>query len=326
MNQEQTSHAASVARRKLGSSNLEVSPVGFGCWPIAGVSTLDVNDQDSIHTIHAAIDAGINHIDTAYGYGFEGEADKLLARVLKERRSEVVVASKVGQYFDAGRNRKIAGDAATLQKHSEEAVKRLGIDCVDIMYYHFPDPEVTIEESAEAIQKVIDRGLARYAGVSNVTAEQLRRFHGVCPVIVLQPPFNMLQQESVREIRSTCEKLNISICSYWALMKGLLAGKLTRDHQFAPNDKRLTYPIYQGEKWNRSQDFLDKLRAMAQDLNCTVAQLVIYWTIHQPAIDVALCGAKRPTQIEETAAAMCLSLEPSVLQTIDGWIAQVGEI
>lgn len=316
----------SVNKRQLGNSELWVAPVGFGCWPIAGVSSLDVNHDDSIATIHAGIDAGINLFDTAYGYGYSGEADHLLAEVLPARRSEVVIASKVGQYFDADKQRQIDGSPDTLKRHAEEAVKRLGVECVDIMYYHFPDPHVAIEDSAGALGEIVAGGLARYAGVSNVDEEQLRKFHAVCPALVVQPPFNMLQQGAVSELLATCQELGISICSYWALMKGLLTGKLGRDHQFDPRDKRLTYPIYQGEKWQRSQDFLDHLRKLAAQLECTVAQLVIAWTIRQKGIDVTLCGAKRPAQILETAAAMHLELDPGTVAQIDRWIEDIGEI
>lgn len=183
-----------------------VSPVGFGCWPIAGVSTLDVSDKHSLATIHAALDAGINFIDTAYSYGFDGEADRLLRQVLSTRRSEAVLASKVGQYFDAQHQRQIDGRPETLLRHAQQVLERLDVDYIDIMYLHVPDPQVPLSESASAIREIVDQGWARYAGVSNVSADQLESFHAACPVTVVQPPFNMLQQESVRNPISLFEK------------------------------------------------------------------------------------------------------------------------
>lgn len=298
-----------------------VSSVGFGCWPIAGISSLGVNDADSLATIHAALDAGINFIDTAYSYGYAGEADKLLAQVLAERRSQIVLATKVGFYFNEQRERVIDGRPETLIRQAQDSLQRLGVENVDVMYLHIPDPQVPLAESAGAIAEIVRLGLARYAAVSNVTAAELRAFNAECPVIAVQPPFNMLQQSEVRELREACGELQLGIACYWALMKGLLAGKLQRDHQFDPQDKRLTYPIFQGDAWQRSQDFLDKLRNLSQRLHCTVAQLVIAWTIRQPGITTALCGAKRPRQIQETAAAMRLAAEPQLLGEIDNWIA-----
>ncbi len=313
-------------RRLLGSSNLRVGPVGFGCWPIAGVSSLGVNDADSLLTIHAALDAGCNFIDTAFSYGFDGEADKLLAQVLRDRRSEVVLASKVGSHYDAHRRRTVDGRPETLIGHAELALRRLGVEQVDVMYLHEVDPQVPIEASAAGIAEILARGWARYAGVSNVDAEQLCSFHRVCPVVVVQPPFNMLQQNKVLAIRELCIEHNIGLACYWVLMKGLLAGKLPRDHRFDPADRRLTYPIYQGQAWQQSQDLLDSLRGLASELGCSVAQLVIAWTVAQPGVTVALCGAKRATQIEETAAAMDLVLTPEVLRTIDGWLVSAAKI
>lgn len=309
-----------IGRVQLGNSDLEVSPIGFGCWPIAGVSSLHVTDAHSLATLQAAIDSGVNFFDTAYAYGYDGEADRLLAQAIRGRREEVVIATKVGQYFDDQRKRVVDGRRTTLLKHAEASLKRLGTDFVDIMYLHFPDPTLSIKESAAAIAEIVNRGWARYAGVSNVDPQQLSDFQQECPVVVVQPPFNMLQPDSVAEIRPKCEELGVSIVCYWVLMKGLLAGKLPRDHQFDPNDKRLTYPIFQGEAWNRSQDFLDHLRQMASDLKCTVSQLVIAWTLRQPGITVALCGAKRAEQITETAAAMHIKLDDSCLSQIDEWL------
>ncbi len=312
--------SVNVLRRKLGQSDLWVSPVGFGCWPIAGVSSLEVNDADSLKTIHAAIDAGINFFDTAYSYGYDGEADRLLAQVLRERRNEMVVASKVGSHYDSQRNRRVDGRPETLIAQAHRARQRLGLEQIDVMYLHEPDPTVSIEESAGAIAEIVTSGIARFAGVSNVNEDQLRAFHGICPVIVVQTPYNMLQPERTDAIRGFCVERNIAIACYWVLMKGLLAGKLPRNHRFDPADRRLSYPIFQGAAWERSQDLLDNLRRLAGELDCTVAQLVIAWTLSQTGVTVALCGAKRSYQIIETAAAMRQELSQEALVQIECWL------
>jgi aryl-alcohol dehydrogenase-like predicted oxidoreductase len=309
-----------VQRRQLGNSELWVSPVGFGCWPIAGVSSLGVTDEDSIQTIHAAVDAGINFFDTAFSYGYSGEADRLLCTALADRRDEVVLASKVGSHYDPQRTRIVDGRPEVLLEQAATILQRLGVEQLDLIYLHQPDPQLPIEDSAGAIAEIVRSGWARYAAVSNVDSEQLARFHAVCPVVAVQPPFNMLQQTSWLTIREYCIEHHIAAVCYWVLMKGLLAGKLERNHQFDPSDRRLTYSIYQGEQWDRSQDFLDLMRTLSRQMGCTVAQLVIAWTLAQPGICVALCGAKRPEQIRETAAAMQMRLDAEVIQQIDLWL------
>ncbi len=307
-------------RRQLGPSDLWVSPVGFGCWPIAGVSSLGVNDEDSLLTLRAALDAGINFFDTAFSYGYEGEADRLLAQVIRERPDEMIVASKVGSHYDAQRRRVVDGRPATLLADAKLGCARLGVEHVDVMYLHEVDPQVPLAESAGGIAEIVKQGWARYAGVSNVDAVQLQQFQAECPVVVVQPPYNMFQPEHVAQIADECREQNIAIAGYWVLMKGLLAGKLGRDHQFDPADRRLSYSIFQGEAWLRAQDLLDQLRRLASELECTVAQLVIAWTLAQPGLTVALCGAKRADQIVETAGAMHLKLSRETMDRIDDWL------
>lgn len=314
----------SHAFRQLGTSDLIVSAVGFGCWPIAGISSLDVTEPWSVKTLHAAFDAGINFFDTAFSYGYEGEADRLLRIALSDRRDRIVLATKVGSHYDRHRQRIIDCRPATLIEQAAKILQRLDIEHIDLLYLHQPDPTVAIEESAGAIADIVARGWARYAAVSNVNADQLSRFHTTCPVIAVQPPYNMLQQCDWLAIRDYCLRHSLSAVCYWVLMKGLLAGKLQRGHKFNPRDRRLTYAIYQGEQWDRSQNFLDLLRGLSAEIRCTVSQLVIAWTIQQPGITVALCGAKRPEQIEETARAMSLRLDDTVMNQIDRWLLEVN--
>lgn len=309
--------------RQLGSSDLRVSAVGFGCWPIAGISSLDVHPAASLLTIEAALACGINFFDTAYSYGYAGESDELLKKALADRQ-DIYIASKVGTHYDAQRARIIDGRPQTIVRHTEESVLRLGREHIDLLYLHTPDPLVPIEESAGAIGELVARGICRYAGVSNVDLPQLARFHQTCPIVAVQNPYNMLQQSGWLEIRDYCRVQGISCVAYWVLMKGLLAGKMQRDHQFDPRDRRLSYEIYQGQQWHRAQDLLDILRAQSRHLGCTVSQLVVAWTLQRTGIDVALCGAKRPEQILESSQAMRLTITDSGCQAIEQWLTQLA--
>ena len=305
---------------QLGNSDLYVSRVGLGCWPMSGISSLGVTDELSEATIHAALAQGINFFDTAYSYGYDGRSDRVLGKALKNQRARAVIAHKVGTHWDSAKQRVVDGSRATLIAHAQECLTRLGTDYVDVMYLHCPDPLVPIEESAEAIAEICKRGWARFAAVSNVNLEQARRFCAVCPVVAIQPYFNMFQQDSVRELYAFTSSSNISMVCFWVLMKGLLSGRLKRDHVFDPADRRLTYPIFQGQAWQAAQDVLDRLRHIANELDCTVAQLVVAWSLTRPGVNVALLGAKRPEQIIESAQSMHMKLDAELIEQINALV------
>lgn len=307
---------------RLGKSDLIVSRVGFGCWPIAGITSLVDSDSESVATIQAAIETGINFFDTAYSYGYSGQSDELLRRAIQGRRDQAIIASKVGMHWTPEGARALDARPCTLIDHAQQILKRLDVDHVDLMYLHTPDGKTPIEESAAAIQTIVDKGWARYAGVSNVTADQAERFHSVCPVVAIQPYFNMLQQDAVAGLRGFCNRHQIALVCFWVLMKGLLAGHLKRDHQFDPRDRRLTYDIFQGTAWQRNQDLVDRLREIAARVGCSVSQLVIAWSLAQPNVTVALAGAKHPAQVLDNVVGMRIELTPSILGEIDGCITQ----
>ena len=288
---------------------------------MAGISSVGISDDDSISTVQTALDQGINFFDTAYAYGYDGRSDNVLRIALENRRHEAVIAHKVGTNWNSERQRCIDGRPATLLDQAAKCLARLNTDYVDVIYLHAPDPNVPIEESAGAIAEICNRGWARYAGVSNVDTEQAKRFHAECKVVAIQPYFNMFQQEMVQGLLQFAHSQQISMVCYWILMKGLLSGNLRREHVFDPADRRLTYPIFQGEAWQRAQNLLDKLRALASDLGCTITQLVTAWSLNAPGVTVALVGAKRPAQMIESAKALDLRLEPEIVYRINRWIA-----
>ena len=310
--------------RPLGRSDLDVSAVALGCWPIAGVSTLDVNDADSIATIRASLAAGVNFLDTAYCYGPNGESETLIRRALEGRRDQAVIATKGGIHYNAAGKQEQDGRPETLIRECDESLQRLGTDRVELHYLHAPDPAVPIAESAGAIRRLVESGKTLAAGASNCTLAQLKEFHSICPLAAVQLPYNMLQRDIERQTVPWCQAEGIAVTVYWPLMKGLLAGRLSDEAPLDERDSRRTYPMYQGEEWERNQAFVTQLREIADDAGRTVAQLVVNWTIHQPGITVALCGAKRPWQIEETAAAMGWMLTADQAVSIEAAIAQRG--
>jgi aryl-alcohol dehydrogenase-like predicted oxidoreductase len=288
------------------------------------MTSLDVNDKDSIQTLEAAVAAGVNFLDTAYGYGANGESERLIARALGHRRDELVIATKGGMHWGDQLQRVFDGRPDRLKRECEESLRRLNTDRVELLYLHAPDPAVPVTESAGGLQELMKQGKARAIGVSNFNIEQLDAFHRVCRITAFQPPYNMLQRDIEQDTLPWCREHGVSVVIYWPLMKGLLAGKLARDHVFPQTDGRAKYPMFQGEEWQKNQDFLDRLREIAASAGKTVAQLVVNWTIHQTGIDAALCGAKRASQIEETAGAMGWKLTPEQFAAVDQALTERG--
>ena len=311
--------------RPLGNSGLKVSAVALGCWPIAGVTTIGVNDADSIATIQKCFGIGVNHLDTAHVYGPNGESENLIRRALGNRRDEMVIATKCGIHYE-GREMVTDGQPQRLRAECEESLRRLGTDRVELLYLHAPDDNVPLAESAGALRELLEAGKTRSVGVSNFTVEQMEAFAAVCPITAVQPPYNMLQRGIEQRTIPWCREHNVAVMVYWPLMKGLLAGRLRRDEELDEHDGRRKYPMYQGDEWQRNQDFLDRLREAAALTGHTVAQLVVNWTFTQPGITCALCGAKRPQQIEETAGAMGWSLTAEQRAVIDAAIDARGTV
>ena len=307
--------------RVLGKTGIRIAPVGLGCWPIAGMTSLNVNDQDSIRTIQIALDNGINMLDTAYGYGADGESDRLIRKSIAGRREQVVIASKAGMHWKPNGDRCFDASPGRIIQECEESLLRLGVETIDLFYLHAVDPDVPIQDSAEAFATLLLQGKVRSVGVSNVTAEQLILFDGVCEVAAVQPPYNLLQRQIEDELIPLCFERSISVINYWPLMKGLLAGKIRRGHEFAPADKRLTYDVFQGQQFEQAQLLLDGIDEIAKEVDKTVAQVVVNWTIHQPGITATLCGAKRDWQIIETAGAMGWRLDDCQIEKIEQLLA-----
>jgi aryl-alcohol dehydrogenase-like predicted oxidoreductase len=304
--------------RQLGQSNLWVSPVALGCWPIAGMTSLDVNDADSLATIEEAIQHGLNFLDTAHCYGAGGESELLIGQAIKGKRDRLVLASKGGIHWDSDSIRHYDGRPERIVFECEESLRRMQIETIDLYYLHAPDPCVPVAETATAFARLLESGKIRSAGVSNLSLVQMDQFLEVCPITAVQPPYNMLQRGIEADLIPWCQRHNASVINYWPLMKGLLAGKIRRGHQFDPQDKRLTYDVFQGDQFESAQNLLDGLDEIAGSIGKTVAQVVVNWTIHQPGILATLCGAKRAWQIRETAGALGWQLDEQNMNRISG--------
>lgn len=303
------------------------SPIVLGLWPIAGVTTIGVTEDDAEKTIATAIDCGITTFDTAYSYGYDGESDRLLGRFLQGRRERYRVIGKVGQRWDQDHRRIVDASPATLTRDAEESLRRMATDHFDLLMLHSPDPVVSLDQSAEAMRDLQRRGLCRELGICNVTPSQYEEYAEALRVrdshcSALQCPLNLLQRDSQKELIPACDRGDCQVDVYWTLMKGLLAGRMKRDHVFAEGDSRPGYEIYQGAAWERAQDLLDAMRTLSEEAGLTVAQLSIGWAISQPSIRSALVGGRRPEQVTEIAAARQISAD--LVEAIDGLVANAG--
>ena len=200
--------------------------------PIAGITTVGVSQNDADQTIIAAIDLE-SRFDTAYSYGYEGESDRILGKHLRGRRERFTIIGKVGQRWTSGRERIIDGSRKALISDAEQSLRRIGVDEFDLLMLHCPDPNVPLQDSAAAMHELQQRGLCQRVGICNINLQQLCVFQKIVHCDAIQCPLNLLQRESLSELIPHCISTNVEVHAYWTLMKGLLAGKITRDHEFA---------------------------------------------------------------------------------------------
>lgn len=278
----------------------------FGLWPIAGITSGAVSEQTSRDTIDAAINSGICWFDSAFSYGFDGESDRLLGEQIRGRRDQVRIIGKAGQRWTPDRQRIVDCSPSTLVADAEESLRRIGTDHFDLFMLHCVDPQVDLRQSAAAIASLQARQLTKQIGVCNVNLEQLEQFTSVAKTDAVQLPLNMLQREILKDLVPYCRSHEIDVHVYWVLMKGILAGKISRSHQFPAGDSRPKYDIYQGEIREGTHQIVDRLKEIAASENLTVAQLSVGWAISQPGITAAIVGAKRPDQVIESAASRVL--------------------
>ncbi len=309
--------------RPLANTGMQISEVALGCWPIAGMTSPDVNEADSIAAIQTCFEVGINHLDTAYMYGASGESERLIAKALGNRRSEMTIATKGGFHWGPDGSQVHDASPATLRRECEESLRRLNTDHVELYYLHAPDKNMPLAESAGELKRLKDEGKALALGASNLNLAQLEEFAAECPLAAFQPPYNMLQRDIEADTLPWCRQHDVSLLVYWPLMKGLFAGKI-RPGQLQQRDNRLKYPQYQGEELQKNLELVEKLRQIAEQAGHTVAELVINWILRQPGITAAVCGAKRPDQVRENARAADWELSPRQLATIEEALKQRG--
>ncbi len=307
----------------LPRTDRKISEIAFGAWPIAGLTSPGIKDDESLAAVRACFDVGVNHLDTAYMYGSDGQSEKLIAKALGERRGEMVIATKGGLHWGPNRQQIYDARPETLRRECEESLRRLKTDRVELYYLHAPDPKTPVAESAGEIKRLMDEGKTLAAGASNLNVAELEEFARECPLSAYQPPYNMLQRQIEADALPWCREHGVAVLVYWPLLKGLLAGKMRREQTF-DGDSRRKYPQYQGAEWEKNLALVEKLKVIAEEAGHTVAELVLRWTLQQPGITSTLCGARRADQVRENAGGSGWELTPEQLARIDTLLAERG--
>ncbi|WP_026693065.1 aldo/keto reductase [Peribacillus kribbensis] len=284
---------------QVANTDMKASRIGLGTWAIGGWMWGGTNEENSIQTIHAALDKGINVIDTAPVYGF-GTSEEIVGKAVKQygNRDRILIATKVAlnwkneQPFRDGSRQRI-------MKEVEDSLKRLQTDYIDMYQLHWPDPLVPIEETAEAMKNLYDSGKIRAIGVSNFSTEQMEIFRKAAPLHTAQPPYNLFERDIEKDILPYCEKHNIATLLYGSLCRGLLSGKMTSDYKFNGDDLRNNDPKFQHPRFDQYIRAVERLEKLAKEhYNKSVIHLAVRWILDQPGADIALWGARRPDQVE----------------------------
>jgi aryl-alcohol dehydrogenase-like predicted oxidoreductase len=287
------------------------------------------NDEESIATLNKALEIGVNFWDTADMYGM-GHNEELISKVLAPNRDRIFIATKFGFRQREGSTSNFAGTAATyidgspayLKSAAEKSLQRLKIDTIDLYYAHRIDPDIPVEEMVGAMADLVKEGKVRYLGLSEASAQSIRKAHAVHPITALQSEYSLLTRDIEGEILDTVRELGITLVAYSPLARGLVTATVTDKDQLAKDDFRRTLPRFDDEHWQNNSNLVTEFAELAAAKNCTASQLALAWVLAQGDDIIPIPGTKRRSYLEENAAAVDIRLNKTDLEKIEELIGK----
>jgi aryl-alcohol dehydrogenase-like predicted oxidoreductase len=308
---------STLPTRSLGTHGVRVSAIGLGCM---GMSEFygPGDDAESIATIHRALEAGVTLLDTADMYG-PYKNEELVGRAIAGKRDRVFLATKYGIVRDASdpTKRGIDGSAAYVKRSCEGSLKRLKTDYIDLYQLHRVDPKTPIEETVGAMADLVREGKIRHVGLSEASADTLRRAHRVYPITSVQTEYSLWTRDPEDDIFETCGELGIGFLAYSPLGRGFLTGQIRRFEDLDPTDYRRFSPRFQGENFQKNLDLVTRVEEIAREKGCTPAQLALAWVLAQRPFIVPIPGTKRRKYLDENLGAASVTLSPADLTRMD---------
>jgi aryl-alcohol dehydrogenase-like predicted oxidoreductase len=312
-------------KKKLGNSDMELTPIGFGSWAIGGgdwqFSWGPQDDNDSIAAIHKALELGVNWIDTAAVYGL-GHSEEVVARALKTTSHKPYIFTKCGLVWDE--QRQVTNSLKQIRREAEDSLRRLNLQAIDLYQMHWPKPEEEIEEAWATMASLQKEGKVRWIGGSNFSVEQMKRLSKIAPITSDQPPYSMLNRAVEAEILPFCETHNIGVINYAPMHSGLLTGAMSQQRvaTFPDDDFRRNAKNYQEPLLSRNLAVADFIGQIGKKHGVSAGVVAIAWTLHQPAITAAIVGGRNAKQVDGVMPAATFRLSEQEYSEIQSYLAQ----